>query len=1063
MKMLKYNLVAMVTALLLPAFAAAAPLMINYQGRLVDTAGNPLTGEQTVHFKIYSVPTGGSEIWAEDQTVTPDNGIFSVALGSFTALPVANFVSDSLYLGVAIGADAEMVPRTRLLSTPYALYTSNLGSSVSQSLISTDTVISNSQLQLGNFSSLPGAIGSGALVYYSGQIYYWNNTSWIPLAAGAASAWSSSPGKVFLLDGSNDLGVGTGSPMYKLDVAGGIFASSSMTASQFFGNGSGLTGISGAQVDLSTVTAAINAGLSPVNAALSTGVYTTQFYADPAWITSLSSTKIDLSTVSASVTSIEAAISTAVYNVNFYANPAWITSLATSKIDLSTVTAEIAPLQTAAGNAAYITNSYPNPGWITSLATAKIDLSTVTAAINEGLAPVNAALSTGVYTTQTYADPSWLTSLSTSKIDLSTVSAIMQPIEAAISTAVYNVNSYSNPSWITSLATSKINLSTVTAAINEGLAPVNAALSTGVYTTQFYADPAWLTSLSTSKIDLSTVSAIMQPIEAAISTAVYSVNTYSDPSWITSLATSKINLSTVTAAINEGLAPVNAALSTGVYTTQTYADPSWITSLATSKINLSTVTTALSNADNLTSGTLASARLSGTYSNALTFGSAAGGPITFSTNVILSASQMRVGNYAAAPGAVGPGSMYYDSVAQLLYYSNNGLSWTALAAGGASPWTSGGGATTLVTASDKVGVGKAPSEKLDVAGTIKSDFGVSAATMTLSDTGAAALDVAGGITAGSGNVGIVDTTGKIPAISGTYFASLNGSALTNITASAIAAGNVTAGSLLNTVIASSIAVQSITSENQIVDGVITNADINASAAIADTKLGTISSAGKVNPGAIAAGSLLNTVIASSIAVQSITSENQIVDGVIMNGDINASAAIAISKLATTGTLGSSVMVSSIVVNSITDQNQILDGVITNADINASAAIAISKLATSGTLGADVVASSVPAANIGVGILSAAVVVSSVGVNAVHTGAIADSAVTNAKIDTMAASKLTGSLPQGLLVFVDADCDALTPAAEGQFCYDSVKHMLSISTSTTVGGYAGIAMDALTTW
>ena len=45
---------------------------------------------------------------------------------------------------------------------------------------------------------------------------------------------------------------------------------------------------------------------------------------------------------------------------------------------------------------------------------------------------------------------------------------------------------------------------------------------------------------------------------------------------------------------------------------------------------------------------------------------------------------------------------------------------------------------------------------------------------------AALLDVQGGAQFGSGNVDLVDATGKIPAISSTYFASLDGSALTNL-------------------------------------------------------------------------------------------------------------------------------------------------------------------------------------------------------------------------------------------------------------------------------------------
>lgn len=62
--------------------------------------------------------------------------------------------------------------------------------------------------------------------------------------------------------------------------------------------------------------------------------------------------------------------------------------------------------------------------------------------------------------------------------------------------------------------------------------------------------------------------------------------------------------------------------------------------------------------------------------------------------------------------------------------------------------------------------------------------GIDAGSVALSSTGATAIDVEGGITAGSGNVGIVNTAGKIPALSSTYFADLSGANLTGVAFSA---------------------------------------------------------------------------------------------------------------------------------------------------------------------------------------------------------------------------------------------------------------------------------------
>lgn len=77
-----------------------------------------------------------------------------------------------------------------------------------------------------------------------------------------------------------------------------------------------------------------------------------------------------------------------------------------------------------------------------------------------------------------------------------------------------------------------------------------------------------------------------------------------------------------------------------------------------------------------------------------------------------------------------------------------------------------------------------------------------------------ALTIAGGLTAGSGSVGIVDSTGKIPAISSTYFASLSGTNLTNLPASQLTGAlPAISGAALTELVATQIAAAAFPSGN----------------------------------------------------------------------------------------------------------------------------------------------------------------------------------------------------------------------------------------------------------
>ena len=102
---------------------ADGPNVINYQGRLTTPAGEPVpNGNYSVVFTIYN--QAGSPLWSSGpQMVAVIQGLFSYALGSTTILPDTLFNSTGTtlrYLGIKIGTDPEITPRTLLTSVPFA-------------------------------------------------------------------------------------------------------------------------------------------------------------------------------------------------------------------------------------------------------------------------------------------------------------------------------------------------------------------------------------------------------------------------------------------------------------------------------------------------------------------------------------------------------------------------------------------------------------------------------------------------------------------------------------------------------------------------------------------------------------------------------------------------------------------------------------------------------------------------------------------------------------------------------------------------------------------------------
>jgi len=148
---------------------AAINKQISFQGKLTNTDGTNVTdGAFSIRFRIYTDPTADAANtcsantckWEETQaSVSVSGGVFQVNLGSSTALPASvDFNTSALYLGVKVGADAEMTPRIQLTAAPYAFNSDLLDGLDSTSFVQ----LSPGSQQTGNIN-VSGTVTSGAV------------------------------------------------------------------------------------------------------------------------------------------------------------------------------------------------------------------------------------------------------------------------------------------------------------------------------------------------------------------------------------------------------------------------------------------------------------------------------------------------------------------------------------------------------------------------------------------------------------------------------------------------------------------------------------------------------------------------------------------------------------------------------------------------------------------------------------------------------------------------------------------------------------------------------------
>lgn len=249
---------------------ARPPERMTYQGFLVDgngtALGNTAPKNYDVIFRVWSSESGSSNperLWSEQQTVTVDKGYFSVLLGEGTevagearpTLPTLfkGATASDRWVGITVkgigagGANVDILPRMRLLSSPYAFLAEQATKLVrednsSDLLTSSGNVLSfNGHLDvLGNNSLEFGAdvIGKQPDAGRMGYNLYGNAGNLDIVGAGTTA----------------------GTRKIKLWAEGGLTVAGPVTANSFSGDGSSLTGVAKLDANTFSGTQSITAG-----------------------------------------------------------------------------------------------------------------------------------------------------------------------------------------------------------------------------------------------------------------------------------------------------------------------------------------------------------------------------------------------------------------------------------------------------------------------------------------------------------------------------------------------------------------------------------------------------------------------------------------------------------------------------------------------------------------------------------------------------------------------------------------------------------------------------------
>jgi hypothetical protein len=228
------------------------PERMTYQGFLVGSdgvaLGNTNPRNYDVVFRIFDAENAGNLLWAEQQTVTVDKGFFNVLLGEGAAVGTRPALSSLFkgatasdrFVGITVngigvgGANVDILPRLRLMTSPYAFLAQNAVKLVQNNAGGADLLTS-----------------ADNVLTFNGHLDVLGNNS---LEFGVGLTKQSDAGRIgYQLFGSpadslDIVGAGTGNNRkVRIYAEGGLNVTGPITApsitATLFGDGSGITGV----------------------------------------------------------------------------------------------------------------------------------------------------------------------------------------------------------------------------------------------------------------------------------------------------------------------------------------------------------------------------------------------------------------------------------------------------------------------------------------------------------------------------------------------------------------------------------------------------------------------------------------------------------------------------------------------------------------------------------------------------------------------------------------------------------------------------------------------------